>query len=122
MKLRTIILVALGFLFVGLGTVGIFLPVLPTTPFYLLVVTCFAKGSPFFHNWFITTKVYKKHLENFVNTKSMTLKTKLGILIPVTIMLFFVVLMNDILIMRIAIIVLLFIKYWYFIFRIKTIK
>jgi len=122
MKLRNIILVALGFLFVGLGTVGIFLPILPTTPFYLLAVTCFAKGSPVFHKWFISTKVYKKHLENYVNTKSMTLKTKLGILIPVTIMLFFVVLMNDILIMRIGIIVLLLIKYWYFIFRIKTIK
>jgi len=122
MKLRNIILVALGFLFVGLGTVGIFLPILPTTPFYLLAVTCFAKGSPVFHKWFISTKVYKKHLAHYVNTKSMTLKTKLGILIPVTIMLFFVVLMNDILIMRIGIIVLLLIKYWYFIFRIKTIK
>jgi len=122
MKIRTVIFVTVGFLFVGLGTLGIFLPILPTTPFYLLAVACFAKGSPFFHNWFTNTTVYKKHLENYVHSRSMTLKTKLGILVPVSIVLLFVVLMTDILSMRIVIIGLLLIKYWYFIFMIKTVK
>jgi len=122
MSMRKVLFVAAGFLLVGLGTLGIFLPVLPTTPFYLLAAVCFAKGSSYFHNWFTATRLYKKHLENYATHRSMTLKTKLGILIPVSIMLFFVVIMTNILSMRIVIIGLLLIKYWYFIFKIKTIK
>ena len=52
----------------------------------------------------------------------MTFKTKLGILIPVTVMLLFAALMINVLIMRIVIVVLLLIKYLYFIFMIRTIN
>lgn len=110
-----------GFLLVGLGTVGIFLPLLPTTPLYLLAAFCFAKSSKRFHLWFTSTKLYKKHLESFAKTRSMTLKTKLVILISVTIMLIIPWLLLEVAIMRIAIVVLLLIKYWCFIFKIKTI-
>jgi len=122
MKVVRILLIAGGLLCVGLGTLGIFLPILPTTPFYLLAVFCFAKGSQFFHQWFTGTKIYKKHLESYANSRSMTIKTKLGILIPVTVMLFLSALLVNIPIMRIVIVVLLLIKYWYFIFKIKTIQ
>ena len=122
MKIVRYLLIVIGFLCVGIGTVAIFVPVLPTTPFYLLATFCFAKGSDRFHCWFTGTKLYKKHLESFVNNKSMTLKTKLYILIPVTIMLVIVAIMVNVLVMRIVIAVLLLIKYWYFIFKIKTIK
>ena len=60
----------------GLGIVGIFLPALPTVPFLLLASFCFSKGSKRFHDWFIQTKLYKNHLENFEKNKSMTLKNK----------------------------------------------
>ena len=122
MTILKIPLIIAGLLCVALGTVGIFLPILPTTPFYLLAVLCFAKGSTFFHRWFTSTKLYKKHLENFVNSRTMTLKTKLGILIPVTLMLALAAVMVNVLVMRIVIIVLVLTKYWYFIFMIKTIK
>ena len=122
MKIIKILLIISGFICFGLGTAGIFLPVLPTTPFYLLAAICFAKSSKRFHRWFTGTGLYKKHLENFVNERSMTLKTKLAILIPATIMLVLAAYFVDILIMRIVIAVLILIKYWYFIFKIKTIK
>jgi len=97
------------------------MPVLPTTPFYLLATLCFAKGSVRFHRWFTGTSLYKRHIESFEKNRSMTLKTKLAILIAASIMLVPVAVMIDVLAMRIVIAVLLLVKYWYFIFKIKTI-
>jgi len=114
------LLVAVGFICLGLGTIGIFVPVLPTTPFYLLATLCFAKGSERFHRWFTGTNLYKKHLESFAKNRSMTLKTKLAILIPVSIMLIMAAIMVDILAMRVVIAVLLLVKCWYFFFKINT--
>ena len=105
----------------GLGTVGIYLPILPTTPFYILATFCFAKGSTRFHRWFTSTKLYKKHLESFVSNRSMTLRSKLMILIPVTVMLTLACVIINVPAMRIVIAILLIVKYWYFIFKIKTI-
>ena len=116
------LLVGAGFLAVVFGTVGIFLPILPTAPFYLLASFCFAKGSARFLRWFTGTKLYNKHIANYTENRNMTLKTKLSILIPVSIMLILACVMINILAMRITIIVLLLLKYWYFIFKIRTIK
>ncbi|MDR0627126.1 MAG: YbaN family protein [Bifidobacteriaceae bacterium] len=75
--------VALGFTAFGLGTAGIFLPLVPTTPLYLLAAFCFARGSARFHRWLTSTTLYKRRLEGFVETRSMTLKAKLIICVPV---------------------------------------
>ena len=71
--------IILGFLCLGLGTTGILLPILPTVPFYMATVFCFAKSSRKLHNWFIGTKLYKKHLDSFVKQRAMTMGTKLRI-------------------------------------------
>ena len=82
-----VVLIILGFISMGIGIVGIVAPILPTTPFLLLASFFFAKGSKRFHDWFISTKIYKKYLESFVKSKAMTLKNKFTILFPVSCML-----------------------------------
>lgn len=76
-----------GFIFFALGAIGVALPILPTTPFILLAAFCFARSSERVNTWFKSTKLYKQVLEGFVTKRTMTIKAKLSILIPVTILL-----------------------------------
>lgn len=121
-KTIKVIWITIGFLSMGLGMIGVILPVLPTTPFLLLSSFCFAKGSDRFHKWFIGTKLYKKHLDSFVKNKSMTLKTKLTILLPASAMLILAFLAMSNIYGRCFIAFLILFKYIYFFTRIKTIK
>lgn len=117
---RTLWLLA-GFLAMGLGAVGVVLPVLPTTPFLLLASFCLAKGSERFHRWFTGTRLYKKHLESFVENRSMTLKTKFSLLIPASCMLVLALLAMPNLYGRLFIVFLIIFKYVYFFTKIKTV-
>ncbi|HJH43533.1 MAG TPA: YbaN family protein [Rubneribacter badeniensis] len=76
-----------GFLFFGLAMVGVALPFLPTTPFLLVAAFCFARSSEKLNTWFKSTKLYHKVLEGYVTRRRMTVKAKLTILVPVTILL-----------------------------------
>lgn len=117
-----ILFIILGFIFTGFGLVGVVLPILPTTPFLLLASFFFAKGSAAFHRWFTDTRLYKKHLDDFVKTRAMARKTKITLLAFASSMLMIPLITVDILPVRIFIIGLIVFKYYYFIFRIKTIK
>ena len=112
----------IGIVSMVLGAIGVVLPVLLTTPFLLLASFCFAKGSDRFHKWFIGTKLYKKHLESFVTSRSMTLKTKLCILLPASAMLILAMLAMSNIYGRVFIVFLIIFKYIYFFTRIETVK
>lgn len=73
-----------GLLCLGLGSIGIALPILPTIPFYLAALFCFAKGSQKLYDWFVQTNLYQQHLEEFVKNRSMKCKTKVSVIIAVT--------------------------------------
>lgn len=121
-SVKKYIYITIGLISVVLGAIGVILPILPTTPFLLLASYCFAKGSERFNNWFINTKLYKKHLESFVNERSMTLKQKIGLLAFADFMLAFPLIIIDNLFVRILIVLLILFKFYYFIFRIKTVS
>ena len=112
----------IGIVSMVLGAIGVVLPVLPTTPFLLLASFCFAKGSDRFHKWFIGTKLYKKHLESFFTSRSMTLKTKLCILLPASAMLILAMLAMSNIYGRVFNVFLIIFKYIYFFTRIETVK
>lgn len=114
--------ITIGILSLIVGSLGIILPVLPTTPFLLLAAFCFTKSSKRLHNWLTHTELYKKHLDSFIQNRTMTLKTKFSILIPASLMLIVAMILIDNTIMRFVILGLIAFKYSYFFFCIKTIS
>jgi uncharacterized membrane protein YbaN (DUF454 family) len=120
-KLKKFIYVVIGIISFILGTIGIVLPILPTTPFYLLASVCFVRGSERFDKWFKGTKLYKKYLENFVNERAMTLKQKVTILAVADFMLIFPLIILEPVYAKLFIIILIVYKYYYFMYKIKTI-
>lgn len=117
-----IIYVILGFISMGLRIAGSFLPGLPTVPFLLLASFFFARGSERFHGWFTQTRIYKNYLEDFEKNRSMTLKAKIGLLCLSSTMIAFPIFLLKNNYLRLALILVVIFKYYYFIFRIKTLK
>ena len=81
-----ILFLVVGFAALGLGALGVVLPVLPTTPLLLLAAFCFAKSSDRLNTWFKGTKLYKNNLESFARGQGMTWRTKLRIMLSVTVL------------------------------------
>ncbi len=123
MKISKIIFIAVGCICLGLGTVGMILPILPTVPFYMATAFCFAKSSEKLHRWFISSEMYKKHLQPFVEKRGMLLKTKLTILTTVTLLMGFgFVMMSRVPVARVILAVVWVCHIIYFVFGVKTIK
>ena len=84
--MKKILYIILGCVGVGLGAVGAIIPMLPAFPFLMLAAFCFARSSDKLHNWFVSTKLYQENLADFVAGKGMTKKTKVRIMVTVTLL------------------------------------
>jgi len=71
---------AAGWLSLALGVLGIFLPLLPTTPFLLLTAFCWARSSPRFHRWLMTNRFFGGSLSDYLAGKGVPLWQKLATL------------------------------------------
>lgn len=69
-------LIAVGWVSIILGVIGIFLPLLPTTPFLLLAAGCFARSSERFHNWLLSHKYLGPYIHMYLDGKGIPLKAK----------------------------------------------
>ena len=118
-----IVWLILGLLCLALGTLGIVLPILPTVPFYMATVVCFAKSSRRLHRWCIGTELYKKNLESFVKQKAMTMKTKCSVTGTVSIlMLIGFLLMENVPAGRMVLVIVWAAHMYYFFVRVRTVK
>ena len=125
MKLKRLFFLILGCISLGVGCIGIALPILPAFPFFLLTVFCFANSSQKLHDWFVSTKLYKKHLESFVKKKGMTVQTKLGIIVPVTLVMgigFFMMMRAGVIVPSVILAIVWVCHIVYFVFGVKTIR
>ena len=76
-RVARVLLMGLGHFSVGLGVIGIFLPLLPTTPFLLLAAWCYSKSSERFHTWLLNNKWFGEYIRNYLSGRGIPLKTKL---------------------------------------------
>ena len=66
----------LGCLFVGLGGIGVVLPLIPTTPFLLLAAACYARSSQRFYDWLLGNRVFGATIREWEKSGSVALRTK----------------------------------------------
>ena len=71
------ILVGSGTFFLVIGIIGIFIPILPTTPFLLLAAACYARGSKKFYNWLINNKWLGEYIKNYREGRGIPLTVKI---------------------------------------------
>jgi uncharacterized membrane protein YbaN (DUF454 family) len=71
------LLIVAGTIFLGFGIVGIFLPILPTTPFLLLAAGCYARSSQRFYHWLMSNRWFGNYIKNYYEGRGVPLKLKI---------------------------------------------
>jgi len=75
-RLRQVLLISGGIICVGLGTLGIFLPILPTTVFFLLAAAAFARSSDRLYNWIMNHRLFGRLIRNYRLYHAIPVQTK----------------------------------------------
>ena len=102
-------MVIAGLFFTAIGIIGIFVPILPTTPFLLLAAACFIRSSDRLYNWLISNRVFGRYLKNYMEKKGIPLGVKiftillLWITILISVIFFVRIIWVDILLVIIAV-------------------
>ena len=76
-QIKKWLLIVIGSISVGLGMLGVFLPLLPTTPFLLLAAACYIRSSEKFYNWLIYHKWFGSYIRNYREGRGIPLKAKI---------------------------------------------
>lgn len=123
MNAKKIFYVILGTIGLVIGAVGAVVPLLPSFPFLLLAAFGYAKSSERLHTWFINTKLYRDNLESYVKGQGMTKKTKIRIMVTVTLLMTFgFVMMHQVPVGRMVLCGVWIFHLLYFMFGVKTMR
>ncbi len=76
-KIRNLILITIGTLSLVLGVIGVFVPLLPTTPFLLLSAALYARSSTRFYNWLINNKWLGRYIRDYREGRGIPLAAKI---------------------------------------------
>lgn len=77
MEIGRVFFFSLGMTFLGIGAVGIVLPVLPTTPFVIVSALCFSKSSKRFERWISKNRYFGSYIENYKTKKGVPFDVKI---------------------------------------------
>ena len=86
-KLTRFLLIICGSFSVAFAVLGIFLPLLPTTPLLLLAAYCFGKSSDKIHSWLINNKLFGNYIKNYQAGKGIPLHSKVTAIISMWVVL-----------------------------------
>jgi uncharacterized membrane protein YbaN (DUF454 family) len=75
-KLRRQLLIVAGTISTAIGIIGIFVPILPTTPFLLLAAACYMRSSERFYHWLMNNRLFGAYIRNFMEGRGMPLRIK----------------------------------------------
>jgi len=67
-------LIVVGTISTALGILGIFVPILPTTPFLLLAAACYSRSSQRFYDWLLNNKYFGNYIRNYLEKKGIPLR------------------------------------------------
>ena len=77
LKLVKALLLVAGTFSLALGAIGVFLPILPTTPFLLLSAACYLRSSERMHKWLLGNRWFGEYIRNYQEGKGIPMKTKM---------------------------------------------
>ena len=76
-KLSKQLLIVAGTISMAIGILGIFVPILPTTPFLLLATVCYIRSSERFYRWLLNNRFFGAYISNYVERRGMPLRIKI---------------------------------------------
>ena len=118
--MKKVLYIFIGCISLGLGIIGVILPILPTFPFVLLAAFCFAKSSERLDGWFKNTKLYREN--NIKN--GMTKQAKIRIMCSVSLLMsigFIMMGLRGIVVGNVVLLIVWIFHMAYFIFGVKTV-
>lgn len=75
-KLKRQLLIIIGTISIVIGVIGIFIPILPTTPFLLLAAACYLRSSQKFYSWLINNRLFGIYIRNYIEGRGLPIKIK----------------------------------------------
>ncbi len=99
---RRYVLIGLGSIFLGLGVLGVFLPILPTTPFVLLAGACYARSSERLYEWLLNNRLLGPSIREWDENKSIGRRAKITAILMIVVSFSFTVYVMEELVVRIG--------------------